>query len=110
MILQHVRGDISPEEFEEIVVSEFRKLRASLYALLPEDCLLKPRKVLTGTMISLIDAHTLSQGLIAKEDICTLCNENTCPHHTISDRESRISKINFYHEALSSDDNTKLVS
>ena len=110
MILKRIRGDISPEELEEIVVSEFRKLRASLYKLLPEDCLLKPRKVLTGTMVSLFDEYTLSQGLIAREDICALCNENTCPHHTISDHEARIDKINFYHESLSSNNDAKLVS
>ena len=110
MLLKSIKGDISPEEFEELVVAEFRKLRASLYELLPEDCLLKPRKVLTGEMASLLDEHTLSQGLIVKEDICALCNENTCPHFVISDREARVCKINFYHEALLDDNDTKLVS
>jgi len=110
MVLNNIRDDISPEEFEELVVAEFRRLRSSLYKLLPEDCLLKPRKVLTGTMASLLDEYMLSQGLIAKEDICALCSEVACPHHTISDSEARINKINFYHEALSGDDDTKLVS
>lgn len=110
MILKNIRGDVSSEELEELVVAEFRRLRASLYGLLPQDCLLKPRKVLTGTMASLFDEYILSQRLITKEDICAFCNENTCPHYAISDRESRINKINFYHDALSSDDDTKLVS
>lgn len=97
-------------EITEATVTEFRKLRSALYQILPDDCPLKPRNVLSGSMVALFDMSMVEQKLVEKGDICSLCPNTSCPHNNVPDREARTVKIAFYHGALSEDTGSQIVS
>lgn len=98
MIFDDLPDDIDPDELEKIAVEKFRALRKELYKLLPQDCLLKPRKVLTSEMVGMIDIEFVQKGLIEKKDICSVCRETACPNNEVSDRQDRILKIELLNE------------
>lgn len=59
---------------------EFRKLRETLFTILPNDCLLKPRQILAPPMLN-ISTHGVKLGLITRPDVCAHCPMDTCPWH-----------------------------
>ena len=84
---------ISLDKAEQIIVEKFRALRRDAYHILPSDCLLKPRNVLTSDMVQMLDSSMITGGLIDKEDICSICCESGCPHNNIPDRPERIAGV-----------------
>ncbi|MBI2064900.1 MAG: hypothetical protein HYT62_02510 [Candidatus Yanofskybacteria bacterium] len=78
---------------EEEVVRRFRLLRRVVFEVLPSDCLLKPRNVLTGAMAGSLDIDMVQNGFVEGGDICAICLENKCPHFRIDNRAVRVLKI-----------------
>ena len=80
-------------DLNNALLGQFRELRRAIYDLLPTDCLLKPKKTLSGKMITFISIDFVKQGLIEYEDICSLCPKKECPHNAVKNKEVRIVKI-----------------
>ena len=93
MIFNNLPTDLSEEQLLEIVKKRFRVLRTLIFNILPDECLLKPRRSLYARMIDLVDTPMIEQGIIEKNDICAICIETTCPHFNIRDRAERIRKL-----------------
>lgn len=93
MIFDNLPDDVGVKRLKEIAAERFRILRLEIYKLLPQRCLLKPRNVLTGNMVVLLDTEYVKQGLVEPKDICSLCLEARCPYYNINDRAARISKL-----------------
>ena len=102
MILDDFPGDASLDQIEEIAVERFRALRREIYKLLPSDCLLKPRNVLSNDMVGTLDMDMVRAGLIEKRDICSVCAESECSHNKVEDRPDRIFKIHLLNETRDS--------
>lgn len=93
MIFDDLPDDVSDTELEKIAVTRFRNLRLAIFSALPMDCLLKPKRVLTGPMLALLDTEMVLGNTLEREDICSLCPETRCPHNAVSDRDERIAKL-----------------
>ncbi|OGZ73019.1 MAG: hypothetical protein A2998_00940 [Candidatus Staskawiczbacteria bacterium RIFCSPLOWO2_01_FULL_37_25b] len=91
MILDNLPDDLDTAKQEAI--RRFRLLRMAIFKILPEDCLLRSRNVLTGKMVGLLDVDVVENGFVGDKDICALCLENRCIHFNVDDKASRILKI-----------------
>lgn len=95
MIFRKIPIGLSDEEVEDLVVERFRDLRRKIFNILPTSCFLKPVKCLTGEMVAFISKEILDQGLIEREDVCSLCSETACLYNNVKDKEERIIKLRY---------------
>ncbi len=100
MIFDNLPDDLEEGDSTEVVIRRFRELRARIFKIVPEPCFLKSVKALSGEMTVLLDISAIDRGLIRKEDICSLCPQETCPYNYVKDREDRKIKLKLLNQDL----------
>lgn len=84
---------MDPQEKKANIINDFRKLRASIYNILPSECLLRYHNLLNKHMIIMLNTNMINRGLVSREDICLCCSKEECPYNNVSHKFLRYIKI-----------------
>ena len=84
---------LNAEEAEEFVKKEYRKLRAVIFSIMPDECFLRMWNVLDLQMVFMLNLEMIEKRRVRQKDICALCSAEDCPFNNVSHKNPRVIKV-----------------